>query len=71
MFFKPCHKIAMPVVVLGLCLGFAAAAFSGSAAYRYDDLNRLQRVEYGDGTVIMYNYDEVGNRIGPIQALGE
>jgi len=67
MFFKPGHKIAMPAVVLGLCLGFAAAAFSGSAVYRYDDLNRLQGVEYGDGTVIMYNYDEVGNRIGHMQ----
>ncbi len=29
----------------------------------YDDLNRLIRTEYGDGTALIYDYDEVGNRI--------
>ncbi len=28
----------------------------------YDDLNRLIRTEYGDGTALIYDYDEVGNR---------
>lgn len=33
-----------------------------SMNYIYDDLNRLTRVELGDGTAIAYSYDEVGNR---------
>lgn len=30
--------------------------------YRYDELGRLRRVTYGDGTVIEYEYDPAGNR---------
>lgn len=30
--------------------------------YQYDNLNRLERIEYPNGTVIVYTYDEVGNR---------
>lgn len=33
-----------------------------SVNYTYDDLNRLTRAEYGNGTAISYSYDEVGNR---------
>ncbi len=33
-----------------------------TATYTYDDLNRLIRVQYGDGSSIEYGYDEVGNR---------
>jgi len=38
-------------------------SFAASATYTYDDLNRLRSIEYGDGTVIQYSYDEVGNRV--------
>lgn len=31
--------------------------------YTYDDLNRLKRVDYGNGTAVVYDYDEVGNRL--------
>jgi YD repeat-containing protein len=30
--------------------------------YIYDELNRLKRVEYGDGSAIEYTYDSAGNR---------
>jgi YD repeat-containing protein len=30
--------------------------------YLYDDLNRLVKVTYGNGTVITYAYDQLGNR---------
>ncbi len=30
--------------------------------YLYDDLDRLTRVDYENGTVVEYEYDEVGNR---------
>lgn len=38
------------------------SSFADSISYTYDDLNRLQKITYGDGTVIEYTYDEVGNR---------
>lgn len=41
-----------------------AAAFTGHAAhvtYAYDELNRLVRVDYGDGRAIAYTYDKNGN----------
>ena len=38
------------------------ASFAETVNYIYDDLNRLKRVIYGNGTVIDYTYDEVGNR---------
>lgn len=38
--------------------------------YTYDDLNRLLQVEYDDGTVIEYVYDEVGNRVQKVNGAG-
>ncbi len=38
------------------------ASFAETVIYNYDDLNRLKWVQYGDGTIIEYSYDEVGNR---------
>ena len=35
--------------------------FAETANYVYDSLNRLIKVEYGDGKVVEYIYDEVGN----------
>ena len=34
-----------------------------SSQYSYDQLNRLTKVVYADGTVITYTYDAVGNRL--------
>jgi YD repeat-containing protein len=41
----------------------SAQAWAGGVAYTYDDMNRLTKAEYTNGTVIEYNYDAVGNRI--------
>lgn len=35
-----------------------------TTTHTYDDLNRLTRTAYTDGTVINYTYDLLGNRIG-------
>ena len=51
--------------VLIFCL-VASVSFGQSTKYTYDDLNRLTKVEYSNGTVIEYIYDEVGNRISEI-----
>ena len=50
--------VAMMLVVLKL--GIAQTAI----LYTYDDLNRLTRVNYPDGSYITYTYDLLGNRIG-------
>lgn len=36
---------------------------SGAVVYEYDDLNRLVKATYEDGTATEYTYDEVGNRL--------
>jgi YD repeat-containing protein len=52
----------MTLILLSLSL-FSAVPTSGQTVnYYYDDLNRLIRVEYPDGTIIGYGYDEAGNR---------
>jgi len=40
----------------------AVSSFAGTATYYYDDLSRLIRVEYDNGTKVEYSYDAVGNR---------
>jgi hypothetical protein len=57
---KPKRLIISAVTVLILIL--VNTSFASLVNYTYDDLNRLEKVEYEDGTVIDYNYDEVGNR---------
>jgi len=37
-------------------------SYAETVNYIYDELNRLIRVEYADGTKIIYTYDQVGNR---------
>ena len=45
-----------------LLLLMVGSALAAPIIYIYDDLNRLRRVEYPDGTVIKYDYDKLGNR---------
>lgn len=37
---------------------------SGAVIYEYDGAGRLTRVDYGDGKVIAYRYDNAGNLVG-------
>ncbi len=56
------------LLVIALLFISVVTSFAETINYVYDDLNRLRRVEYENGTVVMYGYDEVGNRIemGPV-----
>lgn len=67
MFLTLCNKLSTIVIGCLFCFIFTASSFPGSLIYKYDDLNRLEQVEYEDGTVIKYSYDEVGNRLGHMQ----
>ena len=51
------------LVIIILFFAPVSPPYSQSVNLFYDDLNRLIRIEYGDGTIIDYSYDEAGNRI--------
>ena len=41
----------------------SGVAFAANIQYTYDNLNRLIKVDYGNGRAIQYSYDQDGNRI--------
>ena len=46
------------------------SAFGETVNYIYDDLNRLRRVDFGNGAYIEYDYDEAGKGLwGPTLIL--
>jgi YD repeat-containing protein len=52
----------MSLIFISLFVMWFGNSHAETINYIYDELNRLIRVEYGDGTVIEYTYDKVGNR---------
>ncbi|MBT8363149.1 MAG: hypothetical protein KJP23_00490 [Deltaproteobacteria bacterium] len=49
--------------ILFILLLFVSSSIAGTVYYRYDQLGRLTRAKYSDGSVIEYIYDAVGNRL--------
>ena len=49
-----------------LLLALAASAVAGQTSYEYDNLNRLTKVSFADGSFTRYNYDSDGNRIAEV-----
>jgi YD repeat-containing protein len=39
------------------------ASFAETINYTYDDMLRLIKAQYGDGTTVDYTYDSLGNRL--------
>lgn len=64
--------------IILLCLNFVAWWFcptflikaQNTHSFQYDNLNRLIQVTQVDGSIILYEYDEVGNCIGKSIASG-
>jgi len=56
------HGLLISLAIIGLFFMSAITSYSGTN-YVYDELNRLIRVEYEDGTIIGYTYDKAGNRL--------
>jgi PKD repeat protein len=54
---------ALTVLTLIALIIIPITSFAETVNYVYDNLNRLRSIEYGNGTMIVYLYDEVGNRI--------
>jgi hypothetical protein len=61
------HGLLISFVVISLIVVSFNTSYADTTNYIYDELNRLKRVEYGDGTVIEYIYDNTGNRLQTIQ----
>ena len=49
-----------------MILAWVVGAAAQTTRYSYDNLNRLTRVTYANGTIVSYNYDANGNRISEI-----
>jgi len=47
-------------------LAIALPCFGDTVTYEYDDLYRLRKATYADGTVIEYTYDAAGNRLAKV-----
>jgi len=56
------HGFLISLVVIGLIAISLNTSYSETDNYIYDDLNRLKQIQYGDGTIIDYTYDQYGNR---------
>ncbi len=57
------HGLLISIAVIGLFFTSVLTSYAETINYIYDELNRLIRVEYGNGTVIEYTYDKTGNRL--------
>ena len=53
----------VPFISIVFFLLISTSVFAGSVHYTYDNLNRVIRAVYDDGTAIEYTYDASGNRI--------
>jgi YD repeat-containing protein len=57
------HGLLISIAILSLFITSVVISYAETVNYVYDELNRLIRVEYEDGTVIEYIYDKAGNRL--------
>lgn len=56
------HALLISVTLIASLFASVIISYAETTNYIYDEVNRLKRVEYGDGTVVEYSYDNVGNR---------
>jgi len=54
--------VVSSMAIVTLFLTSVITCYAGSATFTYDELNRLKRIDYGDGWIIEYTYDRYGNR---------
>jgi YD repeat-containing protein len=60
---KTRHALLISMTMIALLFATVIVSYAETINYIYDELNRLKRVEYGDGTVVEYTYDKAGNRL--------
>ena len=57
------HRLFISIILIGLFFTSIISSYAKTTNFIYDELNRLIRVEYEDGSVIEYIYDKAGNRL--------
>jgi uncharacterized protein (TIGR02145 family) len=50
------------ISIIVITFGFFQFTQAQSVTHQYDELNRLTQADYGNGTIIQYQYDKLGNR---------
>ena len=55
------HRLLISLAVISLFVVWSGNSH-GETTYTYDELNRLKRVDYGNETIIEYDYYPGGNR---------
>ena len=56
-------SLATGLLILAVTLLSYSPASTETINYAYDEMGRVTRVEYGDGSVIHFAYDSLGNRL--------
>src|SRR3972149_5155722 len=54
------------IILLSSVLLLSRISMAATLTYTYDNLNRLTKVIYGDGTTEEFTYDDAGNRLSHI-----
>lgn len=57
------HGLLISMTLVAFLFASVIISYAETTNYIYDELNRLIRVEYGDGSVVEYTYDKAGNRL--------
>jgi len=57
------HALFISLVVISLLVVSFNTPYGDTTNYIYDELNRLIRVEYRDGTKLIYTYDHARPRL--------
>ena len=57
------NRLILVIFTCAMMLYFPSTSFASNMTYAYDNLNRITKVDYGNGTVASYTYDNAGNRL--------
>ncbi|MCP4351612.1 MAG: choice-of-anchor D domain-containing protein [Desulfobacterales bacterium] len=57
------HRTLIWIISIALILAPVLTISAETINYTYDDMLRLKRAEYQDGTIVEYVYDNLGNRL--------
>ena len=60
------HKIIASLCLSVLVFVCPCLSYGATVTYTYDNLNRLTKVVYGDGTTEEFTYDAAGNRLSQV-----
>lgn len=57
------------LLAFSLIVAMSSPVYAQTVSYDYDELDRMKRASYLDGTVVDYSYDSTGNRASIVHSL--